>query len=243
MRPTLTVLALIATLGSAPVATAQQVEPSAERRISRVFLGGQVMLAQPVGDFGDLIDKDAAFGFGGHLIYRLDRAGMFGIRVDAGSVIYGDERERVCFSPTVGCRVELDVRTNNNVALFGIGPQFMLPTGEFRPYVAGTVGLAYFFTESRVEERRSNLPFARTTNFDDPAFAFGGSAGLYIPVGRGRTPISIDVGLRYHHNSEAAYLREGSIRDNPDGSIDIFPIRSDADLILYQVGVSIGVGR
>ncbi len=243
MRPILPVLALIASLGLTPAATAQTLDLRPAPRPARVFLGANVLGVQPLGDFADLIGKDAAFGFGGHLIYRLDRNGMLGIRVDAGAIIYGSERQRVCFSPTVGCRVELDVETNNNLALFGIGPQLMVPNGRFRPYVAGTLGLAYYFTESKVEGTRSNTPFASTTNFDDPAFAYTGSAGLYIPIRRGPSPISIDLGVRYHHNGEASYLREGSIRDLPDGEIEFTTLTSDADIVMYQIGVSIGIRR
>ncbi len=243
MRPILSILALIATLGLAPAASAQKIDLRPAPRPARVFLGASVLGAQPLGDFADLIGDDAAFGFGGHLIYRLDRHGMLGIRMDAGVIIYGNERQRACFSPTVGCRVELDVETNNNIALFGIGPQLLVPNGRFRPYLAGTVGLAYYFTESTVEGTSSNTPFARTTNFDDPAFAYTGSAGLYIPVRRGPRPISIDVGVRYHHNGEASYLREGSIHDEPDGDILFTTLTSDANMLIYQIGVSIGAGR
>ena len=240
---TLPSLALVATVALASVASAQELDHRRDARPPRVFLGANLAVAQPLGTFADQIDKEATFGFGGHFIYQLDRDGMFGIRIDGGMVIYGNERERVCFSSTVGCRVQLDVETNNNIALFGIGPQLMVPNGRFRPYLAGTVGVAYFFTESSVEGTRSqDSPFARTTNFDDPAFAYTGSAGLYIPLRRGRTPISIDVGVRYHHNGEASYLREGSIEEGPDGRVQFSPLTSDANMLIYQLGISVGVG-
>lgn len=246
MHATLPVVALIASgaLLAPAAAAAQRLDLKPPTPPARVYLGASVLGAQPLSGFADRINKDVAFGFGGHLIYRLDRDGAIGIRAEAGMLIYGNERNRVCFNPTVGCRVQLAVRTKNNIALFGVGPQLMVPNGRFRPYLAGTLGLAYFFTESSVAgTRRSDIPFARTTNFDDPAFAFTGSAGLYIPVRRGPRPISIDLGARYHHNGEASYLREGSIRDLPGGDIEFTPIRSDATLLIYQLGVSIGVGR
>ena len=73
--------------------------------------------------------------------------------------------------------------------------------------------------------------------------AYGGGAGLYIPVRRGHSPISIDAGLAYRRNGRADYLLEGGIEDNPDGSITLDPIRSDTDLLTFHIGVSVGISR
>jgi len=54
-------------------------------------------------------------------------------------------------------------------------------------------------------------------------------------------PILLDLGATFHRNGEATYLRKGSIQDNPDGSISINPIRSEANFITYRIGVSIGI--
>ena len=86
-------------------------------------------------------------------------------------------------------------------------------------------------------------PFAHTTNFDDFTFAWTGAAGAYIPVRRGKLPISIDLGARYHYNGRAEYLREGSIRDNPDGSISFLPIKSETNLWVYHLGIAFGASH
>ena len=44
------------------------------------------------------------------------------------------------------------------------------------------------------------------------------------------------------HNGVTTYLREGDIVDRPDGSIVIFPRRSEANLWSFRLGVSIGLG-
>ena len=43
--------------------------------------------------------------------------------------------------------------------------------------------------------------------------------------------------------AQAEYLREGDIQDNPDGSITLFPVRSDTDLLTFHVGFSVGIAR
>jgi hypothetical protein len=56
-----------------------------------------------------------------------------------------------------------------------------------------------------------------------------------------RTPVLLDIGATFHRNGEASYLRKGSITDNPDGTINVNPIRSEANFITYRFGVSIGI--
>ena len=43
--------------------------------------------------------------------------------------------------------------------------------------------------------------------------------------------------------AEAEYLREGDIRDNQDGSITLFPVRSDTDLLTFHIGLTVGLVR
>ncbi len=62
-------------------------------------------------------------------------------------------------------------------------------------------------------------------------------------VSRGRTPVALDLGARYHRNGVMEYLTEGDIEDNPDGSITLYPNRSEANYIAYRLGISIGIPR
>ena len=211
-----------------------------ERGLPRSYLGGELAVARPQGEFHDFVD--AGFGGGLHYLLRADRDGWLGLRVDASILNYGHERQRVLLSNTIGGRIAVDLNTDNNIAFVGVGPQIGLPTGRFRPYANGFVGLSYIFTESSVGGTRSGETFASTTNYDDASFAYGGGVGLYIPVSRrGGRPVSIDAGLQYRHNGQADYLLEGGITDHPDGSITLDPIRSQTNLVNFHVGVSVGV--
>jgi hypothetical protein len=209
-----------------------------QQRPARGFAGIAFQVADPVGDFDRYVD--AGFGVSGHFVWTFDRARIFGLRADLGFAQYGHERKRVPLSSTIGGRILVDVNTDNNIVMFGIGPQIMAPSGAVRPYVNGEAGVAYFATQSSVEGSSNDERFASTTNFDDATFAWSAGGGVLIPVRRGLRPIMIDLGVRYHANGEARYLREGSIVDNPDGSITFTPIRSETDLVTYQLGVSFG---
>jgi opacity protein-like surface antigen len=208
--------------------------------LPRGYLGGELMAASPQGEFRDYVNS--GWGGGIHYLLRADRDGWLALRVDASLLNYGHERQRVPLSSTIGGRIAVDLVTDNNIAFIGAGPQIGLPTGTFRPYVNGFVGVSYIFTESSVRGSSSGESFASSTNYDDASFAYGGGAGLYIPVARrGRNPVSIDLGAQYRHNGQADYLVEGGITDNPDGSITLDPIRSETNLFSFHVGVSVGV--
>lgn len=210
-----------------------------EKAPSRAFLGIGVELGQPEGEFDDFVGT--SWGVGGSFLYALDRRGIVGIRVDANYLNYGNEHQRVPLSATIGGRILVDVTTSNNIFLAGIGPQLMVPSGPVRPYVTGAIGFAYFFTKSSVEGSADNDDFASTTNFHDATFAWSGAGGLYIPVGHGNHSIALDLGARYQANGNVRYLRKGSITDNPDGTISFTPINSQANVIIYHLGVVFGL--
>jgi opacity protein-like surface antigen len=231
--------ALAIAAGRASSASAQTVEDISRPRPSRAAAGVGFVVAQPLGEFRDNVS--AAFGGEGHVVLRRSRNTVLGLRLEGGFLNYGHERKRVPLSSTFGGRIQVDLNTNNNIALFGLGPQLMATAGPVRPYVHGTAGLAYFFTESHVDGSDDTHSFARTTNHDDAAFAYGGGAGVIIPLPVKRTLVSIDLGARYLDSGKVSYLKEGDIRDNPDGTITLSPSETKASMITYRVGVSVGL--
>lgn len=235
-RRRLPLAAAIVALGFAAPLTAQ----APEQAPPRFQAGGALAIAKPVGDFGEVVD--IGVGLGGHFIFFVTPGGAFSLRVDAGFLNYGNETQRVCLSTTVGCRIEVDLTTSNNIVHGTIGPQLMVPRGPIRPYANGGIGFSYFATTSSVEGSSNNDPFASTTNFDDAAFSWAAGGGLYIPIRVSATAdLAIDLGARYIGTREIEYLREGDIRDLPDGSIEFTPRRSDGNLINFLLGVSVRI--
>lgn len=230
-------IALMAALAALRGAAAQSLDVSTTQRTtpSRWFGSISVLAAQPLGEFNDYIDIGG--GLAGGVMYQLTPNGPLAIRLDAGYVLYGSEKTRIRPFP----RLEGDITTNNSIVFAGIGPQLMVPSGMFRPYLGGSAGLSYFFTQSSLDGTTTGSDaILETTNFDDVTFALSAAGGVYIPLRRGLRPISLDIGARYHANGRARYLREGSIQDNPDNSITISPIESETVLLSWHLGIAVG---
>lgn len=209
-------------------------------RPPRGAAGASFTYGRPVGDFLSYVDQ--GLGFDAFFRWNADRQGVLSFKVDGGLLIYGRETFRVPLSGTIGGRVLVDLTTSNNIVWMGLGPQLTLPTGFLRPYANASAGFSYFFTESSVEgSNNDNNPFASTTNYSDATFRYGLGWGLLIPFQAGRNEWAIDLGAVYHGNGQVRYLREGGIEDMPDGSIVLHPIQSDANLLTYRVGFSIGI--
>ncbi len=229
---------LAVTIAAAPAAG--QSDDGGPRRHdpSAWFAGASFTYAQPQGAFRDAVDR----GLGGtfHGVRRV--AGELGLRATAGLLNYGHERERLPLTPITG-RVSVDVTTSNNIAFLGVGPQVGVPDGTLKPYAHGYAGVSYLWTESSLASTRSDESFATSTNYEDATFSWGGGGGLYVPVRRGATSVSIDLGVLYHNNGRARYLGEGDIVDNPDRTISFTPRETDTDLLSFHVGVSVAIPR
>ena len=202
---------------------------------SRFTIVGDLLVAQPKGEFATQIDTQ---GFGGNVggLFRLDREGIFSIRGDIGGMQYGSETLHVPYLPITG-RVSLDVQTTNALYWGSIGPQITVPVGRFQPYMNAALGVMDFTTQTSVRGSDSRYDYASSTNKDDAtsAWIFGG--GVYVPLGA-QNMWKLHAGARYFYGGEASYLKEGDIRDNPNGSVTLFPRRSKTDQVTWQLGVS-----
>ena len=195
--------------------------------------------AQPKGDFGLIVDQGWGVELGGR--YELDHDGLLSLRGSLGFINYGHERLRFC--SVYSCRVGIDLDTQNNIVFFGVGPELAIQMGPLRPYARAALGIGYFVTTSGLSgDGEFDHTFARTDNFDDFVLQRRLGTGLGLRLSNGRRPVWLDLGVDYHHNGMATYLREGDIVDRPDGSIIISPRRSEANLMTFRLGVSIGVG-
>lgn len=230
--PALPVLAVLLATPAALLAQMGPVPPTVG------YAGITAQVAQPVGQFADYVGT--GWGLNGSFVLPLGTP-LIGLRADLGFVNYGHESREVCLSQTIGCRVTLDLNTDNNIFYGGIGPQLMLPLGPVEPYVNAEVQLSYFGTMSSLSGSGNADSFANTTNYDDFTAAWSAGGGMSIALPFRRTRVAIDLGATLHHNGVVRYLREGDIQDNADGSITLHPQRSEANLMVYHIGVRIGV--
>lgn len=211
-----------------------------DRGAARTYIGIALLAGNPVGEFGRNVDD--GFGLNVEGRFPVVSTGAVSLRLDGGFLVYGNESRGMCFPVPVGCRIGVELNTTNSLAYLGLGPE-VSALGPVSPYVNGSVGLSYFFTHSSLsgaDDYESNF---NTTNYSDlvTTLRFGG--GVRFALGRtGGGPFLLDLGAQYHRNGVADYLREGDIVDHPDGSITLYPRRSEANLVTFNVGVSFAVG-
>lgn len=206
--------------------------------VDRHGFGINFNYGKPTGEFGDYVNQ--GFGLDGFYRYALDRYGIVSLRVGGGFLIYGNETRRLPLSSTIGNLIMVDVNTSNNILNFGGGLELAIPTPAVRPYVFGQLGSAYFYTQSSVEGSDDTQDFARSTNYRDWVFSRQVGGGLQVPLGRSRsrTGVHLDLGATYNLNGEARYLREGSIDEVSPGQFVFNPIRSEANLVTWRLGLT-----
>ena len=237
---------LIALMALGPAAAAAQhrgapfSDPPSRGGGERWELGALFAVMSPQGHFGTLIDEGFGAGFSASLGFADTPA--FRIRFDAGYVTYGSETLGVpVFAVTE--RIIADIVTRNNIGYLGLGPEIRLPYGPVQPYVNGFVGLGYFFTVSSVErwELFESFDSGTTVNFDDVRAAYGLGGGLAIRLNRSGNPLMLRLEAQYRRHGRTEYLVPGSLVEDRLGSTSFTPIASDADFMLFQVGVTLGL--
>ena len=237
MRSSILFLAAASSMAFSSAVAAQDQRPFGPVRGG---FGMSLVAASPQGEFANQID--AGYGVGLNAGYNVTPGGALRLRLESGFIQYGSETTEVCFSSTVGCRVRLDLVTSNQIAYANLGPELVLPLGWVQPHVSGGFGFSYFQTGSHVTDRNGSESVGSTTNLDDFVFALTGGAGLYVPIKLSRkVPLALDLSARYHRNGVASYLREGDIKEAPDGEISFTPRTSEANLLTWQIGVSMGI--
>jgi opacity protein-like surface antigen len=242
MNRMMAALAAAAALGCGSLdAAAQEPPPEPERTppaeqeegpTLAVYWGLYGDYARAVGEFSDYVRHGG--GMSGFAALPLGAGSPLALRADAGVLIYGSERQRMCLG---NCRIQVDVTTTNTILYLNAGPQLIVPAGRVRPYINTAVGLAAFSTGSQVEgSSGSQEPFASTTHQNDVTFQWLAGAGVVVPFRPGG--VGLDVSVRYHGNGQVEYLTKGDIQDNPDGSITITPRRSQANLLTFRIGIA-----
>ena len=212
---------------------------SEEVREPRGYVDLTFVGAQPTGEFGAIVERGWGFELGGR--YELDPVGLFSLRGSIGLINYGNETLQLC--SFYSCRIGVDIDTENNIFFLGVGPELGVQVGPLRPYARASVGLGVFATTSAFSgsDGWPDYSYASTNNSQDVVFKKRVGGGLGIRLSDGPRPVLLDLGVDYHNNGRAKYLREGDIVDQPDGSIVIYPRRTEANLWSFRVGVSVGI--
>ena len=202
--------------------------------------GVDLLLGSPQKEFRKNVDR---LGYGVTLNAGYAPEGtpvMLGL--EFGFMNYGSSDRREPFSTTIP-DVFVKVSTTNNFILGHAFVRIQPNSGKFRPYLQGMVGFNYLFTETKIEnENNLSQEVAGSTNLSDGAFSYGGGAGvmflIYQPTDGTISDLYIDLGARYIFGGQAEYLKEGSVR-NVNGRVAYDVIKSETDLLEFQIGVTV----
>ncbi|MEW5925236.1 MAG: outer membrane beta-barrel protein [Candidatus Zixiibacteriota bacterium] len=205
------------------------------------FQGGlNLLLGFPQGDFKDELNKTGV-GIGGEILYSPGKS-IFGIGASLGFMVYGHEKSRVPFSPTVP-NVFVEVSTDNNIFQGHLMLRVQPKNGPIRPYGEGLIGLNYLFTKTTIKDEGDSEDIASSTDLDDAVFSYGAGGGVMVNLYSGDPTrgklwkLMLDLRLRYLIGGEAEYLKEGSILVE-DGQVFYDISKSKTDMLLAQIGLT-----
>ena len=213
-------------------------EPGREPGRGQLFMYFGV--ADPVGGFDDHVGISPGAGGGG--VFRVNGLPNVALRVEAHYVIYGSRSYRAPLSDEIPLG-DVRVRTTNSIFSAGLGPQVYLASGTVRPYVFGTVGMAFFATRTGVRGNSYSEEFLSRTNYLDFGLGLTGGGGLSVQLREGRIPLFLELSASYHYNGPTQYLTGGdrNLERGSNGHWKADPIRSDANLMTYRVAFSRGL--
>jgi hypothetical protein len=187
------------------------------------------------------------FGLDGMGTLGLDSRGIFSLRAQLGWLQYSRKTETF-FVPTGVGLLELESETKSGVLTLGVGPQLMAPTGNARPYLAGTIGLSRFSTTTAINVPASQSNSGSTEQLDqqtissDNLLSLTGTAGVAFTLSIfGNSGVMADLGVRYVHNGLAKYVSSDGVQYNGTGEPTITPTTSEANFLTYRLGVVIPI--
>lgn len=168
--------------------------------------------------------------------YALDAARIFRLRADFRGSIYDHETREFCAGGAIGCWIRMDLSTSYSWLYGGVGPELVLPLGRFDVALAATAGIGAFSVDSSLKGSDDNREFARTDQFDDTFFSWAAGGEVRVPVSR---RVAIALGSHYQRNGRASYVVEGGITQRSDGSLEVSPLTTDANMVAIVLGISI----
>jgi hypothetical protein len=211
---------------------------------ARHSVGLAFLVAQPLGDFSKNVRN--GFGLDGMGTLGLDSRGIVSLRAQLGWIQYSRKTETFWVNNAFGL-FELESETKSGVFTLGAGPQIMAPTGNARPYIAGTIGLSRFSTSTAINipSSQSNSgtteELASETISSDNLLSLTGAAGIAFKLSIFGNSALADLGVRYVHNGLAKYVSSDGVQYNGTGDPTITPTESEADFLTYRIGVVIPI--
>lgn len=196
-------------------------------------------LGTPEGDFQQSLDRNA-YGVDFAFMYQLGRD--VPIQVGAGLVYqnYGWRERDAQFVDGVP-EIDVNVRTTNNL----VTPQLIIRVepriGGFSPFIEGSVGFNYLYTESSIRDDFEDEEIASTVNYDyfTSNYGIGGGAKFRLWEGYDEDGdfwgVHLFIKTKYMLGGEALYLKEGDLIATGN-NLEYIVTRSRTDLTTFNIG-------
>jgi len=199
-----------------------------------------IAVGTPQGDFGQSLDRNS-YGADFAFTYQVGREIPLHVGVGMMYQNYGWREREAQFVDGVP-EVDVNVRTTNNL----ISPQFIMrlepKIGGFSPFVEGSIGFNYLYTESSIRDTYEHEEIASTVNYDfyTSNMGIGGGAKFLLWEGFDEDGdfwgIHLIVKTKFMLGGEAMYLKEGDLIPRGNG-LDYIVTRSRTDLTTFNIGV------
>lgn len=194
--------------------------------------GGYTDVSFPTGDWGDV----AGFGLGLEnvgLVYP-DSTRPFGIR-QGSSLIYNFKRTVDVPPANLDTNTSLRTETANTSLWLGIGPQLKMHLGNVRPFIYGTVGVAFNWINSHLKGNVQGAGYDATVGQTSTTFAWTAGAGVSkavssIPGGR------LSLSIEYRSCVDMHYMLPGDVSSS-GSSVSWDRTKQNADQIIARIGI------
>ena len=200
-----------------------------------VDAGGYFSGSFPTGDWGEV----AGFGLGleGATSIFPDSSKSFGIR-QGSSLIYNFGRTVDVPSANLDTNTSLQIETANTSYWLGVGPAFGKHTGDVRPFLYGTIGVAFNWTNSHLKGNVQGAGYDATVGQTSTTFAWTVGGGLSkampsLPGGR------LELSAEYRAGIDQDYLLPGAVSSS-GSTVSWKRTHQDATQIIVRLGIVSG---
>lgn len=197
--------------------------------------GGYFSGSFPTGDWGQV----AGFGIGleNSMTVFPDSTKSFGIR-QGGSLIYNFGSNVDVPSANLDANTSLQIETAKTSLWLGIGPAFSKHTGNVRPFLYGTIGVAFNWIDSHLKGSVQGASYDATVGQTSTTFAWTAGAGLSkampsLPGGR------LELSAEYRSCIDQDYLLPAAVTSS-GSNVSWKRTPQNADEIIVRLGILTG---
>jgi len=196
----------------------------------------------PVGDFKQ--HEDGGGGMELTVGFQPFRRQPLVVRGNAAFLLYGrynrDGTRDVCDIFGNNCQTQTVWYNSryHNMSVFQIGPEFMATDGKWRPFAFALAGMTHFSSWANYGDPNSSG--SSTGLYSSHNFSSAYGAGVRMVKQAFGRESGFEMALRFTRNPRSTYLTDRGVFRRSDGSYDIAPETSAANVLGIHLGVWLG---